>query len=62
MKERVLCVRLEDRAQNKLSVNGAVVREKVMQVCKYYAEPGSEEKLASMQIRNGVKNLRSGRE
>jgi len=39
-----------------------VVREKVMQVYKYYAEPGSEEKLASMQIRNGVKNLRSGRE
>jgi hypothetical protein len=62
MMERVLGVWLEVRAENKLSVSGAAVREKVMQVCKYYAEPRSEEKLASMQIKDGVKNLRSGRE
>jgi hypothetical protein len=57
MMERVLCVWLEDRSRNKLSVSGAVVRE-VMQVSKYYAEPVSEEKLASMQLKDGVKNSR----
>jgi hypothetical protein len=60
--ERVLFVWLEDRTQNKLSVSGTVVREKVMQVYKYYAEPGSEEKLASMQLKDGVRNLRSRQE
>ena len=60
--EWVLCVWLEYRAQNKLWVSGAVVTEKVMQVYKYYAEPGSDEKLASMQLKDGVKNLRGGGE
>lgn len=32
MTERILCLWLEDRAQNKLSDSGDVVREKVMQV------------------------------
>jgi hypothetical protein len=62
MMEMVLCVWLEDTEQKKLSVSGAVVRENVMQLYKYYAESGSEEKFTSMQLNDGVKNLRSGQE
>jgi hypothetical protein len=38
-----------------------VVKERVMQVCKYYAEPGSEEKLASMQNKEWSENFKKRR-